>query len=134
MAVGKPNHVITLHLLKAAPKMTRLDEAGLKKRAATRGDVVVEVKPGDSVLSLTDTWEFERFVELGKKPEGKSKRPEAKSEPKAAKTEQLELLMPSQKGKKPPTAEKPAVSKKTPEKTTAKDTAVKKPVASKPKS
>ena len=63
LAVGKGTHVITLHLLKAAPKMTRLDEAGLKKRAATRGDAVVEIKPGDAVLGVTDGWMVEKFVD-----------------------------------------------------------------------
>jgi len=62
LATGKGTHVITLHLLKAAPKMTRLDEAGLKKRAATRGDVVVEVKPGDAVLGVTDGWMVEQYL------------------------------------------------------------------------
>jgi len=62
LALGKGTHVITLHLLKAAPKMTRLDEAGLKKRAATRGDVVVEVKPGDAVLGETDGWMVEQYL------------------------------------------------------------------------
>ncbi|MGC1376816.1 MAG: DNA topoisomerase (ATP-hydrolyzing) [Anaerolineales bacterium] len=62
LALGKGTHVITLHLLKAAPKMTRLDEAGIKKRAATRGDVVVEVKPGDAVLGVTDGWMVEQFL------------------------------------------------------------------------
>jgi hypothetical protein len=62
LALGKGTHVITLHLLKAAPKMTRLDEAGIKKRAATRGDVVVEVKPGDAVLGVTDGWMVEQYL------------------------------------------------------------------------
>jgi DNA gyrase subunit A len=62
LALGKGTHVITLHLLKAAPKMTRLDDAGLKKRAATRGDAVVEVKPGDAVLGVTDGWMVEQYL------------------------------------------------------------------------
>lgn len=62
LALGKGTHVITMHLLKAAPKMTRLDEAGLKKRATTRGDVVVEVKPGDAVLSIADVWMVEQYL------------------------------------------------------------------------
>jgi DNA gyrase subunit A len=64
IAIGKGTHIVTMHLLKAAPKMTRLDEAGIKKRAATRGDVVVEVKPGDAILNMTDVWQAERYVEL----------------------------------------------------------------------
>jgi len=99
MAIGKGTHVVTLHLRKAAPKMTRLDEAGLKKRAATRGDTVVEVKPGDAVLGLTDAWMVERFVAiLGKDTRGKTKEIEIE---KAPETKQLELLSVTPKGKSP---------------------------------
>jgi DNA gyrase subunit A len=92
LIAGKGTHVITLHLLKAAPKMTRLDEAGLKKRAATRGDTVVEVKPGDSVLGVTDNWIAERYVTIkGTAKREKSERAEVKIE-KAPETQQLELM------------------------------------------
>ena len=67
LGMGKPNTIVTLHLLKAAPKMARLDEAPLRKRSAVRGDTVVEVKPGDVLLGLTEGWAVERFVELVKK-------------------------------------------------------------------
>jgi DNA gyrase subunit A len=76
MAMGKPNAVITLHLIKAAAKMARLDEASLRKRSATRGDTVVDVKPGDGLLGLTEGWAVDRFVELVKKEE--KKKPPAK--------------------------------------------------------
>ena len=33
LACGKPNAIVTIHLAKAAPKMTRLDAAPLRKRA-----------------------------------------------------------------------------------------------------
>jgi hypothetical protein len=69
--MGKPNAVVTLHLLKAASKMARLDDAPLRKRSALRGDVVVEVKPGDVLIGLTEDWAVERFVELVKKEEKK---------------------------------------------------------------
>ena len=118
LVVGKGTHVITLHLLKAAPKMTRLDEAGLKKRAATRGDGVVEVKPGDAVLRLTDGWAVEKFVELKKSDEKKK-----------------------EKSEKVAPVKKPAAAKKTPAKAPAKGKAtaskakkapaVKKPVGKK---
>jgi DNA gyrase subunit A len=111
LALGKGNHVITLHLLKAAPKMTRLDEAGLKKRAATRGDAVVEIKPGDRVLGVTDGWLVEKFTELkesGEKKENNEQGAEIKKK--------VAPVMPSSKGKKAP------VGKKTP---------AKKPVAKK---
>lgn len=71
LAMGKPNAIVTLHLLKAAPKMARLDDASLRKRSALRGDSVVEVKPGDMLLGVTETWAVERFVELVKKEEKK---------------------------------------------------------------
>ena len=74
LASGKGNAVITLHLAKAAPKSTRLDAAPLRKRAAVRGESVVEVKPGDAVVGLTEGWVLERFVVAGKKEEVKSKK------------------------------------------------------------
>ncbi len=67
MATGKPNHVATIHLLKAAPKSTRLDAAPVRKRAAVRGEAVVDVKPGDAVQSVVMGWEVENFVSLGEK-------------------------------------------------------------------
>ena len=131
LAIGKGTHVITLHLLKAAPKMTRLDEAGLKKRAASRGDTVVEVKPGDAVLSITDGWIVEKFVEV----KGRAAKVEEIA-PKESKTEQLELLIPAPKksaaakkpaGKAAPAAKKPAAK---PAATTKKPAApAKKPAA-----
>ncbi|HEX7541200.1 MAG TPA: DNA gyrase subunit A [Anaerolineales bacterium] len=71
LGMGKPNAIVTLHLLKAAPKMARLDEAPLRKRSAVRGEVVVEVKAGDALLGLTEGWAVERFVVAGKKEEKK---------------------------------------------------------------
>jgi len=71
MAMGKGTAHVTLHLRKAAAKQTRFDEAQLRKRAATRGDVVVEVKPGDAVIGMTETWTVEKFVEAKKEEEKK---------------------------------------------------------------
>jgi DNA gyrase subunit A len=71
LAMGKPNTIVTLQLLKAAPKMARLDEAPLRKRSAVRGEMVVDVKAGDAVIGLTEGWQVDRFVELGKKEEKK---------------------------------------------------------------
>ncbi|MEW6085346.1 MAG: DNA gyrase subunit A [Chloroflexota bacterium] len=71
VVTGKPNHMATIHLSKGAPKSTRLDAAGLRKRAATKGDAVVEVKPGEEVVSVNVAWEAERFV--GEAKEGKKK-------------------------------------------------------------
>ena len=72
LGMGKPNAIVTLHLLKAAPKMARLDEAPLRKRSAMRGETVVEVKAGDALLGLTEGWAVERFVVAGKKEEKKA--------------------------------------------------------------
>jgi DNA gyrase subunit A len=71
LGMGKYNAIVTLHLLKAAPKMARLDDAPLRKRSATRGETVVEVKAGEMLLGLTEGWAVERFVELVKKEEKK---------------------------------------------------------------
>ncbi len=71
LSMGKPNAIVTLHLLKAAPKMARLDDAPLRKRTALRGEAVLEVKPGDMLLGLTEGWAVERFVQLVKKDEKK---------------------------------------------------------------
>jgi hypothetical protein len=40
-----------------------LDEVSIRKRAATKGDVVVEVKPGEEVVSINVGWTVEKFVE-----------------------------------------------------------------------
>lgn len=122
LATGKGNATVTIHLRKAAPKQTRLDEAGLKKRATTRGDAVVEVKPGDGVVAITAGWEVSRFVKIN---DG-----EKKVESEKKKSAQLELI-PARKtesGKKPPAASK---GKAPAAKTPAKPAAAKKP-ASKP--
>jgi len=74
MALGKPNAIVTLHLLKAAPKMSRLDAAPLRKRSAVRGETVVEVKAGDAVLGITEGWMLDRWVEKKSEKEAKSKK------------------------------------------------------------
>jgi DNA gyrase/topoisomerase IV subunit A len=127
LALGKGTQVVTLHLLKAAPKMTRLDEAGLKKRATTRGDAVVEVKPGDTLLGLTEGWMVERYLTLQKAAKEDTK---GKAQPK---TQQLELLKTPAAGKAP--AKKPAAAKKAPSATkpAAKAPAKPAPKAGKPK-
>jgi DNA gyrase subunit A len=66
LASGRPNTIVTIHLAKAAPKMTRLDAAPLRKRSAVRGEAVVELKAGDTVLGITQGWSADRFVTLGK--------------------------------------------------------------------
>jgi hypothetical protein len=63
----------TIHLTKGAPKSTRLDEAGVRKRASTKGDVIVEVKPGEEVLSINVGWMVEKFVPLAAQVNGAKK-------------------------------------------------------------
>jgi DNA gyrase subunit A len=63
-AIGKGNSLVTLHLLKAAPKSSRLDVAPLRKRTAKRGDNVVEIKPGDVVLGVTSAWQIENYLDI----------------------------------------------------------------------
>jgi DNA gyrase subunit A len=81
LALGKGTTVVTLQMLKAAPKQTRLDAAPLRTRAAARGGSVQEVKPGDAVIGLTEAWEVARFVEpraLEAKATGKPKKTSGK--------------------------------------------------------
>ena len=123
LALGKGTHVITLHLLKAAPKMTRLDEAGVKKRATVRGDVVVEVKPGDAVLGVTDVWMVEQFVAVDSKAEkpprpekaapAAQKKPTTTKAPPATKAVQGQMKLELEPKDKKPVVKKP-VEKKPP--------------------
>ncbi len=69
IASGKPNHVATIHMSKGAAKSARLDTAAVRKRAASKGDVVVEVKPGEVITAIAVGWAVERFVEGEKKAE-----------------------------------------------------------------
>jgi DNA gyrase subunit A len=68
---GKPNHMATIHLSKGAPKSTRLDAVAVRKRAATKGDVILEVKPGEEAVSVNVAWTVDKFVEA---ENGKKKR------------------------------------------------------------
>ncbi|NOY99432.1 MAG: DNA gyrase subunit A [Chloroflexi bacterium] len=67
LAVGRGTQVVTLHLLKAAAKSARLDDAPIRKRSAARGQSVQEVKLGDAIVALTMSWDAGRFVEKVKK-------------------------------------------------------------------
>jgi len=109
---GKPNAHVTLHLLKAAAKQTRLDEAPVRKRSATRGDAVVEVKPGDNVIGLTSGWIFSRYIDA-KQPAAETKK---KSPPVEKKTKPEAKAPPTDKTKPKPVKKpkaKPAGRKKT---------------------
>ena len=67
----------TVHLSKGAPKSTRLDAAAVRKRASTKGDAVVEIKPGEEVVGFTLGWTIDQFVP--KNAEVKKKAPAKKS-------------------------------------------------------
>jgi DNA gyrase subunit A len=82
---GKPNEMATIHLSKGAPKSTRLDEAGIRKRAATKGDVIVDVKPGEEAVSVNVGWTVEKFVEVEEERPAK-KRPTVASSPNGRKS------------------------------------------------
>jgi DNA gyrase subunit A len=73
VVADKPNHMATIHLIKGAPKSTRLDEVSIRKRAATKGDVVVDVKPGEEVVSVNVSWTVEKFVALASQGNGARK-------------------------------------------------------------
>lgn len=74
VASGKPNHIATIHMSKGAAKSARLDVAAVRKRAASKGDLVVEVKPGETITGIAVGWTVERFLETEKK-EAASKKP-----------------------------------------------------------
>jgi DNA gyrase subunit A len=75
---GKPNEVVTIHMSKGAAKSARLDAAAIRKRAATKGDVLVEVKPGEEVTSLSTGWMVEKFVKTVKAEKPAKKKAAAK--------------------------------------------------------
>jgi len=81
---GKPNHMATIHLSKGAPKSTRLDAVTIRKRAATKGDTVVEIKAGDEVLSVNVGWSVEKFVKTVKEEKKEVKKKEEIKNKKAA--------------------------------------------------
>jgi DNA gyrase subunit A len=118
-ATGKPNHVLTVHMSKGAAKSVRMDEAGLRKRAASKGDLVVEVKPGENITALAVGWTVERFIKsakaveekpAAKKKEGKKSAP-AKAKKVVAKKPSKAKKTPAKKASKPVKA-KPAAKKK----------------------
>jgi DNA gyrase subunit A len=102
VVTGKPNHMATIHLSKGAPKSTRLDAAGLRKRASTKGDEIVEVKPGEEVVSVNVAWTAERFVgEVKVEKPKKSTAAKASSKAKPAKKIAAPKRKPATKAKAP---------------------------------
>src|SRR5215207_4787268 len=118
----KPNYMATIHLTKGAPKSTRLDEAGIRKRASTKGDVIVDVKPGEEVVSVNVSWTVEKFVEEVKEvrkspsPAGngvKGKKPaQAKVAVKASPNGKVKKAAPKTSSSKAKKASKPAKKSK----------------------
>ena len=110
VATGKPNHVATIHMTKGAPKSTRLDAAGLRKRASSKGDAVVEVKPGEGITSIAVGWMLENYVKVAKeepkKDSGKAASSKGKKEGKSKKA------APAKKAAKPATKSKAKPAKK----------------------
>jgi DNA gyrase/topoisomerase IV subunit A len=125
VVVDKPHHMATIHLTKGAPKSTRLDEAGLRKRAATKGDAVVEVKPGEEVVSVNVGWIVERFVMMfpnGERKNGKTSSSKVQKEEKSKKVVAKKAIpkkKPMAKAKAPAKKKvaKAKPTKKTPSKT-----------------
>jgi DNA gyrase subunit A len=117
VVADKPNHMATIHLSKGAPKSTRLDEAGIRKRAATKGDVVVEVKPGEEVVSINVGWTVERFVEMEEEKPAR-KRTTVASSPNGRKPAPAKTSSPRGKAtpKKKPMAKAKASAKKSTQK------------------
>jgi DNA gyrase subunit A len=112
IAAAKPTYTATIHLTKGAPKSVRFDAAAVRKRASSRGDALVELKPGEEVTGLGIAWTVDRFV-AASSPAAKSapKRPATKSAPASASAKRKR---PSATKRTPPkarTAKKPAKKK-----------------------
>lgn len=105
VVTDKANHMATIHLSKGAPKSTRLDAAAIRKRASTKGDVVVEVKPGEEVASVNVGWMVDKFVTANKPEPVKRTVKKVEKKPAVKKA-------PAGKTKKGKPAKKPARKKK----------------------
>lgn len=114
VATGKPNHVLTIHMTKGAPKSARLDAAAVRKRASSKGDLVVEVKPGETITALAVAWTLESYIKVAKAEEPKGKKEVGKKETKAVKSPAKKASKPAAKAKAKPAkkASKPVKKKK----------------------
>jgi len=54
LAFGKGTQIVTLHLLKGAPRSCRIDDAAIKKRSAAKGDEVSDLRADDKILFVTN--------------------------------------------------------------------------------
>ncbi|MDP2776439.1 MAG: DNA gyrase C-terminal beta-propeller domain-containing protein, partial [Anaerolineales bacterium] len=106
IASGKPNHVATVHMSRGAAKSARLDLAAVRKRASSKGDLVVELKPGETITGLTVGWTVERFVASSLK--GKTAKEKPGKKKKEAKPVKKEV---AQKPSKPAKAKAKPVKK-----------------------
>ncbi|MBL8089577.1 MAG: hypothetical protein JNJ43_04585, partial [Anaerolineales bacterium] len=97
---GKANHVATIHLSKGAPKSARLDEASLRKRAASKGDLVVEVKDGAVITGINVGWELERYIVGVPRVESKKKQERGKAVKKEGKKKEKKVVKKSAPVKK----------------------------------
>ena len=93
---------------KGAAKSARLDLAGVRKRSSSKGDLVAEVKPGETITGLAVGWTLERFVKVVEekpvKKEGKkTSSPKGKEKPVLAKKAKK---VPARKAKPAKTAPK----------------------------
>ncbi len=105
-ATGKPNHMATIHLSKGAAKSTRLDAAGIRKRAATKGDLVAEVKPGEEITSVVVGWMAEKFVKSAKEEEKAAKKKTAPAKKEVKKAAPKKASKPAKKAKAKPAKKK----------------------------
>ena len=100
---GKPNHMATIILAKGAPKSTRLDAANVRKRAATRGDAIVEMKKEEIIVGLSVAWTVERYVKVGKaveEKESKTKEERGKKATSSTKATAKKKVAPAKKSAK----------------------------------
>jgi DNA gyrase subunit A len=74
MTVGKGTIRATFHLANYAAKMARLDDAPTRKRTATRGTEVVEVRAGDRIIGFSVPWDVPRPLAPLPKPKTSSGR------------------------------------------------------------
>jgi DNA gyrase subunit A len=109
IASGKPNYMATIHISKGAPKSARLDAAAVRKRASSKGDLLVEVKPGETVNSVNVGWTVERFIKVVKEEPKPVKKESGK--PKAAKTAPKAKAKPAKASSSKGKASKPAKKK-----------------------
>jgi DNA gyrase subunit A len=66
LASGKDKWTVTLHTSKSAPRAHRMEAAPLRKRTASRGSQLVDLKPGEIITAVTNGWTLDRFIKIEK--------------------------------------------------------------------